>query len=88
MPDSLKSLEEVTKLIKQFSRNLVNISLTNMDCQEQVFALKSVLFSLDSRAQSLFDEQWKLEHYKHEKERSELRTLLETMQSYFPERTN
>jgi hypothetical protein len=88
MPDLLKSPEEFTRLIKQFTRNLFEISLVTLECQENIFALKSSLFSLDSRARKMFEDQLVIEHGKNQARRDELRTLLETMQKYFPEKLN
>jgi hypothetical protein len=57
--------------------------LKTMECSEHILALKTVLFSLDSHAQKVFDEQLALEHAKNQKQREALEMMLRSLQIGF-----
>jgi hypothetical protein len=68
-PDEKKALNATV-------RATVENSLAALDASEHIFALKSVLFSLDARAQKIFEEQLASERAKNQKRREGLQMLL------------
>lgn len=58
--------------------------LLTLTYSEHIFALKSVVFALDHRAQKAFEEQLELEHAKNQKRREEAQMMLESLRAGVP----
>jgi hypothetical protein len=77
------TVENIKQSISALAKPQLENLLKTMECSEHILALKTVLFSLDSHAQKIFDEQLALEHAKNQKQREGLEMMLRSLQSGF-----